>query len=139
MLYSQIKLEETRRDDIRAANKIREERIEAINKTFEEERDALLKVAKDRNIYEWNVVLVSLAKLAFGSSLRGQVQQRICGEISEWIEDNCNGDVFLFVHEKSDDYLEELSDDDEGNVGGSALLAYFSEDSDAMNFKLAWC
>jgi hypothetical protein len=139
MLYSQIKLEEKRRVEIREINKEREDRVQVVNKTFEQDRDALLRVAKERNIYEWKVIRVSLSKLAFGSNLRGQVQARICAEISEWIEDNCNGDVFLFVYEKADDYLEECADDDEGDVGGRALLVYFSDESDAAIFKLAWC
>lgn len=142
MIYSQTKLERERAETIREINKKREEATKEVNERFEIERNKLLNVAKEKNIYDWTIIKLNMSKLAFGSTFRGQIQAQKTAEIEEWLEENCNDEVFMFLYENDQNYLcdDECADDDDDDYhGGRRILFYFKDAADATVFKMTWC
>lgn len=163
MIYNQLKIEQEREQAIHNAYLKREAIYTEANKECddactrardeaEERLEAILDLGRKRNIYDWTVVKVNMSKLALGSTIRSRRQGAYTEQIHDWLEDNCEADVFVFEHERDDEYLPDDSNQAVGSIspvatkagssphfsGAHKMLVYFEDKDEAFKFKLAW-
>jgi hypothetical protein len=160
MIYNQLKVEQERDQIIHDAYQTRETRYNEANKECDdicnsareeadEKLESILDLGRKRNIYDWTVVKVNMSKLALGSTIRSRRQGVYTEQVHDWLEANCDDDVFVFEHERDDEYLPDDPNQASGAIapvstakpyygGAHKILVYFENKDEAFKFKLAW-
>jgi hypothetical protein len=166
MIYSQCEIIKNLNFEIEQAEVKRERNVTEIQNIFQntisdadkkcnEQIHALFTNGRERKIEQWHHIKLNLSKLMFNSTLVDSCKSIIVGDIHKWLNNSCQGDVYLFEYSPQTEedqpirssYLNSTSNNVKGRAGTAVekypdannIVVYFENASDAMNFKLTWC